>query len=141
MFIASTVIFAAVVSMAGAIAVLFKLFISAKDRANSELESALKSWKDVAEESMKSHRQTIDHYRAKEGKPPLPPPLAPVIPESHSPSTRQQRENAAIATARANVAAIKLAVGQPPRVDPEEHAGESLVPDPRTSTSKPRRTL
>ena len=122
------------------IAFLFKLLISSKDREMAlliaekdrmrfeietrnrqneiEMESIKKSYEEMAAEALKSARDTANYYRAKEGKPPIIP-VAAVISESHSPSTAKQREAAAIQTMRAEMAQIKLAVGQSPRLEPE----------------------
>ncbi len=125
-----TAIIGVVTCLAGVVALLFRLVMTGKDAAISDLrleitdlKSKQKSYQEVADEALKSARETANYYRAKYEK--LPPimPLAPVISESHSPSTAKQREEAAIATMRAGMAQIKLATGQEPREEPE-HAKE-----------------
>lgn len=109
-------------ALVGAVTMLFKLLIAAKDQAYSsklaELESVKKSYQEIAAEAVKSAVDTTNFYRAKEGKPPVLL-VAPVISESHSPSTLIQREVAAIQTLRATVAQVKLEENQPPRKEPD----------------------
>lgn len=136
-----------VVASGTVIAFLFKLLLGAKDaqieaekkRADAEaaraaadreaerleqnrliadLESRKKSHEEIASEALKSAREMANYLLRKEGKPPLVP-VAPVISESQSPSTAKQREDARIATQRAEMAQIKLEVGQEARVEPE----------------------
>lgn len=117
--IAAPTIIGAFVALAGAVATMFKLYADAKNRQIAELESTKKSWEEMAMEGIKSAKETADFYRGKyESKAPI---LlaAPVISESHSPSTKVQREAAKVATARASLAAIKLSMGQSPRLEPE----------------------
>lgn len=126
----SPVYILAVIAGAGAIiAFLFKLYIAARDReqalllaqkdtALSELEGLRKNYQEMASEAINTAKATVDYYRAKEGKPPLTIP-APVISESHSPSTQKQREVAFVQTLRAAMVEIKAATGQPPRIEPE----------------------
>lgn len=124
--ITTPTIIAVVTTLAGAVIFMFKLFASGKekqladkDKQIAELESTKKSWEEIAMEGIKSAKETADFYREKyESKPPI---LlaAPVISESHSPSTRAQRETARVATARASLANIKLVMGQTPRTEPE----------------------
>lgn len=115
------------------IAVLFKLLIASKDKElqtviaqtedeKKELEGLKKSYQEIATEALKSATEAANYYREKEGKPPVAL-LAPVVSEAHSPSTARQRENALIATMRANMAAVKLATGQLPRPEPEHGSG------------------
>lgn len=122
----------------GVIAFLFRLLISSKDRetalllaekdrAYKEVEDLKKSYKEIAIEALQSAQETTAYYRAKEGKPPILP-VAPIISESHSPSTQKQRETAEVATMRAKIAQIKMEEGQEPRKEPE-HADESITPN------------
>lgn len=111
-------IIGAVTVLGGAVVFLFKLLLGSKDKAIADLESRMKSLQEIADESARAAREMGNYLRAKEGKPPIIP-VAPVISESHSPSTKRQRDEAHIATLRANLAATKLAVGLPPRVEPE----------------------
>lgn len=129
---------------ASVIGYLFKLYINARDREHAlllaqkdaamlEVEGARKSYQEMASEAIKSALDTAAYYRAKEGKPPIVLP-APVISESHSPSTEKQREAAYIQTLRATIVAIKEATGQTTRVEPE-HAIEP--PRPPTGSIPP----
>lgn len=120
--VSSPLIISLVIALGSAIALLFKMVISSKDKQLADMESQKKSWEEIANEGVKSAKETADFYRAKEGLPPIIL-AAPVISESHSPSTAKQRETAAIATKRASLAQIKLMMQQPPRVEPE-HAAE-----------------
>jgi hypothetical protein len=113
----------------GVIAYLFRMLITAKkekydlllaekERQNKELESAKNSMKEIASEAVRSYLATANHYRQKEGMPPIVP-LVPVVAESQSPPTKEQREAAEIATMRAKMAQINMAVGiAPPREEP-----------------------
>lgn len=118
------------------IALLFKLLIGAKDQLlaskqreyelayaelmaeKAEETSRKKSYQEIATEAIKSATDTANYYRQKEGKSPIIP-LAPVVSESHSPSTEKQRETAIISTLRAEMAKVKLMTGQEPRPEPE----------------------
>jgi hypothetical protein len=104
----------------------YELLLAEKDRQNKELEASRKSLKEIASEAVKSYLNTANHYRQKEGQPPIVP-LAPVVPEAHSPPTKEQREAAEIATMRARMAQINLATGIEPRQ--EQPAAGELAPD------------
>lgn len=110
-------IMGAVVVLGSAIGLLFKLLMGSKDKAIADLESRMKSLQEIADESTRAARDMGNFMRAQEGKAPIIP-VAPVISESHSPSTKRQRDEAHIATLRADLAATKLAVGLPPRTEP-----------------------
>lgn len=114
------------------IAILFKLLIASKDREFAVLmrekdqqllqqEGLKKSYQEIATEAVKSATETTNYYRHQEGKPPLIA-VAPVIPESHSPPSPKQQEDAKIQSLRAEMAAIKIVTGQPARV-PSESEG------------------
>jgi len=132
----------------GVIALLFRLLITSKDRESAlvmaekdrvilELESVKKSYQEVAAEALRSALDTTNWYRQRDGKPPLIP-AAPVISESHSPSTEKQRETAALQTMRATMAAVKLVTGQEARQEPphaQEPAPIAPVPEDRTQQS------
>jgi cytoskeletal protein RodZ len=118
------------------IGVLFRLLISSKDallaakevefareliardRTTMEMDSMKRSYQEIASEAVKSAIETTNYYRGKyENKPPILT-VAPVVSESHSPSTAKQRESAAIATLRASMALLKESTGQEPRPEP-----------------------
>lgn len=103
----------------------FSVLVAQKDKALADLDSVNKSYREIADEALKSAADTLAHYRQKEGKPPVVP-LANVLPESHSPSTPEQRVTADVATMRQKLAQIKIAAGQAPREEPEK-AGFSHV--------------
>lgn len=92
----------------------YELLLAEKERQNKELESAKNSMKEIASEAVRSYLATANHYRQKEGMPPIVP-LVAVVSESHSPPTKEQREAAEIATMRARMAQINMAVGIAPR--------------------------
>lgn len=133
-------VFAFIAGSGGVIAFLFRLLISSKDATIASMEKAAQlaleaskrevdeqksmkvSYQDIAQEATKSMLETTNYYRAKDGKPPVLI-VAPVVPESHSPSTMLQREVAGIASLRAIMAATKEATGQEPRPIPP-HAVE-----------------
>lgn len=123
----------------GVIGLLFRLLMTSKDREfallsaqkdkyASDLESVKKSYQEIAAEALKSALDTANYYRQREGKAPIIP-TAPVISESHSPSTPEQREAALVATMRAVMAKVKLITGQPPREEPPKAPDEALSPD------------
>lgn len=117
--VTGTVIISLLTTLGGGMVVLFKLYVSAKDKALADMESLKKSYEEIANEAIKSAKETQDYYRVKyEGKAPIIL-AAPVISESHSPSTKVQRETAQVATMRASLAKIKLEAEQLPRVEPE----------------------
>lgn len=117
--IGTGIVVSVVTALVGGIGVLFKLVMSSHAKEVAQLESVKKSYEEIASEAIKSAKETADFYRQKyEGKAPIIL-AAPVISESHSPSTRIQRETAAVATLRATLAKIKLDMGQEPRREPE----------------------
>jgi len=93
--------------------------LNAQRLETAELRSREKSQQEMADEAIKAAREMASHLLKKEDKMPLLPLIAAVVSESHSPSTSKQRAEADIATKRAELAAIKLAVGLSPRVEPE----------------------
>jgi hypothetical protein len=103
----------------------FALILAERDRSIAELEGIKKSYSDMAAEAVKASRDITNYYREKLGESPLVP-TAPVISESHSPSTAKQREAAFVQTLRADLAQVKLASNQPPRVEPE--CAETPIP-------------
>lgn len=117
--VTGTVIISLLTTLGGGMVVLFKLYVAAKDKALSDMESLKKSYEEIANEAVRSAKETADYYRVKyEGKAPII--LAPpVVSESHSPSTKAQRETAGVATLRASLAKIKAESDQSPRTEPE----------------------
>jgi len=114
-----------VLALAASISMLFKLLMDAKNAQikalndqNAGLLSIQKSYEEMADEAIKSAKETLNFYRQKDGKPPVVFD-AKVISESHSPSTALQRLTADIATKRAALAKIKLTADQAPRLEPE----------------------
>jgi hypothetical protein len=86
----------------------YALALADKDKVNHDLDALKKSYASIAEDAVKTAIDTTNFYRRKyEDKPPLVI-TAPVLPESHSPSTEAQREAAAIATLRAAMAVVAL---------------------------------
>ena len=117
--ITSSMLVSLITTLGLAIVFLFKQVISAKDKQIEELQKIKISYQDIASEAIKSAKETADFYRGKyENKAPIVL-AAPVISESHSPSTSAQRDASDVATKRASLAAIKLCMGQAPRVEPE----------------------
>lgn len=119
------------VGAGGVIAFLFRMIVTDKNKQidaltarNTQLENTKQSYEDMAIEGVKSARATANYYLQKEGKPPIIP-LVPVISESHSPSTEEQREAARIATLRAEMAQVKVVMGQPPREEPPKQVASS----------------
>lgn len=117
-------------TLGGVIWYLFTKLISSKDIAHAailkQLELELKekeaikvSLKAITDEAVIYAREVTNHLRKKEGLPPVPL-IAPVIPESASPSTQLQRDAAHISTQRATLAALQLSQGNPPRPEPPE---------------------
>lgn len=89
-----------------------------QDKALLESESRSKSWEEMANESSAALTKMANFVLQKDGKMPLVV-LAPVISESHSPSTEAQRATARIQTMRALIADVKLRIGDEPRPEPE----------------------
>lgn len=108
---------AIVACLGGVVAFLFKQVLAGKDKSIKDLEDRLKTYQDLAAEAIKSAVDTANHYRAKENKPPLIP-VAPVIAEGSSVPSDAQQSAAKLATFRATLAAVKLAMGQPARPEP-----------------------
>lgn len=104
----------------------FKLLMTQKEKALADLESQKKSYQEVASEALKSAMDTANYYRQRDGKAPIIP-LPAVVSESHSPSTPEQRETAALATMRATMAQVKVITGQEPRT--EQPPAETPVPE------------
>lgn len=104
-----------------------------------EEESRKRSYEEIAREAIKSATETANYYRLRDGKPPIIP-EAPVVSESHSPSTAIQRETASIATLRATMAKIKLVTGQEPREEPPQ-AIEPVLLDPTIVNVQPEVTM
>jgi hypothetical protein len=128
-----TVPLSAIIGMVGAlgggIALLFKLLMSSKDKSIADLESRMKSLTEIADEGTRAAREMGNFMRAKDGKSPIIP-VAAVVPEAHSPPTQRQREEAHIATLRADLAATKLAVGLSPRKEMESEKGSGPRTEP-----------
>jgi hypothetical protein len=108
-----------VVVLGSSIGLLFRLLLGSKDKAIADLESRMKSLQEIADEASKAARDMGNFMRAKEGRSPIIP-VAAVVPEAHSPPTQRQREEAHIATLRAELAATKLAVGLDPRKEMQQ---------------------
>ena len=121
---ALTGFFTLATSIATMVSVYFMTKLNAQIKANEELQKRKDSSDDIAKEAVQSAHDVANYVLKKEGKQPLIP-LAPVIPESSSPSTEQQRDDARIQTHRASLAAIRLAFGLAPRKHPEESESET----------------
>lgn len=118
--ITTPILITVVTALAGTIGLMFKLLMSSHAKALADQDSIKRSYQEMAVEAIKSAKETADFYRQKyESKAPIIL-AAPVISESHSASTKFQREAAQIATMRASLAAIKLAMSQSPRKEPEQ---------------------
>lgn len=111
----------------------YELLLAEKERQNKELETAKNSLKEIAAEAVRSYLATANHYRQKEGHPPIVP-LAPVVSERQSPPTKEQIEVAEIATLRARMAQINLATGIAPRRELPGHRDPSSVEDATLAT-------
>jgi hypothetical protein len=121
----TTMIVAVAGSLTGTIVVLFKLLMTSRDREAAAilrekdatihaLEGREKSNKEIATEAVAAAMSIANHYREKEGKSPLVP-VAPVLPETHSPATMEEEHAAEIATLRAKLALVTVAAGLPPK--------------------------
>jgi hypothetical protein len=82
-----------------------------------EEKSRKLSYKSIAMDAVASNKEMANSMLIKDGRAPLPT-VADVVPEAHSPSTERQREEATIATLRAEMAQIRLAAGQEPKPHP-----------------------
>jgi len=94
----------------------FDVLLAAQKKLLNDVEGRQKSYEEMAEEAIKSALETANFYRTRAGLPPIIP-VAPVIPESHSPPTYIQRQTARIATMRAIMADVKNQEGQEPRTE------------------------
>lgn len=92
--------------------------LAAEKERNRYLDSSRLSWKELAKEGRQTTQGMANAVLEKEGLPPVVQ-VAPVVSESHSPSTEKQRDEAELATEKAAIVAIRLAVGQQPRPEPE----------------------
>lgn len=106
----------------------FALLAAQKEKAIADLDSINKSYREIADEAIKSAADMLAHFRKQEGKPPVVP-LAAVIPESHSDSTPEQRILADLATMRQRVAQLRLESGQPAKEEPGK-AGTAYTDKP-----------
>ncbi len=117
--ITTTMVLAAFATLVSAFVVVGKMLLASKDKAIADAESRIKSYEEISREGVDTAKRMADYMRAKEGKEPIVV-VAPVVPESHSPSTKKQREEADIATKRAALAAIRLVADLPARATPPE---------------------
>lgn len=106
-----------VTALCGAIAYMFKLVLASHKREVKVLEDDKNRLESIADEGISSALDTANQLLRKEGLP-LVIPLAKVVPEGASPSTPRTREDARLATKRAIMAQIKLAMKQEPRKEP-----------------------
>jgi len=94
-------------ALTGAMVFIFKLLMASKDEQ-------LKSYKEIALEAVRNLELAANDKRMEQGRQMFPP-LAPVVPEHSSPSSKDQRESAEIQTLRAKLVAAKLDLGLPVR--------------------------
>lgn len=135
-----TIITGLLVAMGTTVVFLHRHLMAAKDAERErlladrealvkQLEAKKKSYEQIAQEAVHALVEVADKQRAREGRPPVTP-LASVVPESSSPSTPAQRDDAAIATLRARMAAVKVDQGLPPRLEPPQADDEPEVGRP-----------
>lgn len=110
----------------GAVGTIFKLLMSAKDKAFadmvtakdlrfSEMQANYETYKTLAADARKIMDIAVTTKLAQDGKP-TPEPIARVVPEHRSPVTEAQAIAADQATLRAAITAAALALGEPARV-------------------------
>jgi hypothetical protein len=112
-------------SVTGALVVVWKLLLAAKESQIARLDADLASWKQMALESQDVLDVLRNRERVKAGKPPMPA-LAPVVPESSSPPTKEQIAAGEVATARARLTAATLEFGLPVRASVGKAAAAAL---------------
>jgi len=102
------------IALASAIGVLFWQYQKAVDARISSLVNRVNSYEQISERALTVLTVQAEAKLATEGKT-LPAALAPVVPEHRSPMTGEQRDVAKLATARARLTALELALGVPAR--------------------------
>ncbi len=107
---ALTVVGAVVSTLAGSIAMLFKLVIKSHVREIKGLVAERESYKGIAKDSMRHLEMLVNQNLTSRGLPPLTP-MAPVVAEHQSPATEQAQEVAVLATLRARLVATEKVLG------------------------------
>jgi hypothetical protein len=111
---AIVVISAILLALVGAIGALYWQNQKATEARVTSLSNRLSSYEQISERAMEVLLIETNAKLAAEGRA-LPPILAAVVPEHHSPMTFEQEETAKLATRRAQLTAITLALGLPAR--------------------------
>ncbi len=109
---AEVVVGGLLLSLSGAIGVIFKLYVASKDRHLAGVEIERDSYRNMANEAVTNLETAVEKFLADDIK--RVPRLAPVVPEHQSPTTPQARVIADIATLRARAVAAALALGLKP---------------------------
>lgn len=98
----------------GALVVIFRLLMTAKDTRIQQLEAEVLSYKEIAKEAVGGMEAVADRHAKALGKQRVAP-LAPVVPEHSSPTTMAQQAIAELQTTRARLVAATLELGLPAR--------------------------
>ena len=102
----------------GAITVVFKLLMTAKNEQIISITSERDSWKQMYSEAIGNLELAVNAKRAKEGKEHFKP-VAAVVAEHNSPTTKEQQMVADMATERARLVAATMALELPARKEGE----------------------
>ncbi len=106
------VVTALVVALVGAIGMLFKLLMAAKDQQLKDMTNQRNSYRDIATEAVAILDAVAARESIRTGTERLPG-IAPVLPEHSSPSSILQRDVASLQTLRARLVALHLELGMP----------------------------
>lgn len=114
---------ALLVGLSGAVVVIFKMLIAAKDEQLKDSESRAQSYKEMAEEAIKNLEAKVNELRSASGRPNFP--VVPdVVPEHNSPTSPKQQATADLQTLRARLVAATVQLGLPAREAAPPVAGE-----------------
>jgi hypothetical protein len=142
---AVTLISVLMVSLAGAVSVLFKLLMLAKDASYADalktrdarildLEHERDAYKEACKDAMAAAEMAVDKLRGKSGLRPLAS-IPDVIPEHYSPVTKEQQDAADLATLRAQ-GCLNRELGIPPRTASKDGFDE-LPPNKKGKLTMP----
>lgn len=123
-----TVIGTLLVAVTGALTVIFKLLIAAKDSALADAKATAENYKSVANDAVRIMQAALVKQKEAEGQVGVRQ-LAPVQPEHQSPVTPAEAVTAHQATLRAAVTAGALQLGVPPRSEPANTRPEDTRPE------------
>lgn len=115
-------------AVVGALTVIFKLLMAAKDAALADAKATGENYKSVANDAVRIMQAALIKQKEAEGQVGIRQ-LAPVQPEHQSPVTEVELTTANQATLRAAVTAAALELGLPPRSNPPDIVTEDNRPE------------